>query len=157
MTGRTNPPVVKVKFLHEADPVSGVPSLPTYMTEHAAGADVAAAVSQPVVLPPGGRALIPTGMALEIPPGYEIQVRPRSGLALKHGVILPNAPGTIDADYRGELGVILMNLGSEPFTVRPGDRIAQLVMARVVQAKFEKAEDLSSTSRESGGFGHTGR
>ena len=127
------------------------------MTEHAAGADVCADLADDLVLAPGGRALVPTGLALELPVGFEAQVRPRSGLALRHGIVLPNAPGTIDADYRGELQVILMNLGAEPFTVHPGDRIAQLVVAPVARARFETAEELAPTDRSGGGFGHTGR
>jgi dUTP pyrophosphatase len=134
----------------------GAFSLPAYMTAHAAGADVRAALSDELTLAPGERALVPTGMALAIPQGFEVQVRPRSGLALKHGIVLPNAPGTIDADYRGELKVILMNAGTEPFTVRPGDRIAQLVVAPVVQASFELVDELPPTDRGAGGFGHTG-
>jgi dUTP pyrophosphatase len=127
------------------------------MTEHAAGADVRADLAEDVVLAPGERRLVPTGLVLEIPIGYEVQVRPRSGLALKHGIMLPNAPGTIDADYRGELQVILMNAGGEPFTVRPGDRIAQLIVAPALRARFEAAEELAPTARDAGGFGHTGR
>jgi dUTP pyrophosphatase len=127
------------------------------MTEHAAGADVRADLAVDVVLAPGERRLVPTGLVLEIPVGYEVQVRPRSGLALKHGIVLPNAPGTIDADYRGELQVILMNAGGEPFTVRPGDRIAQLIVAPALRARFEAAEELAPTARDAGGFGHTGR
>jgi dUTP pyrophosphatase len=143
------------KLRGPAEP-GGAFSLPEYMTAHAAGADVRAALAEDLVLAPGARALVPTGMALAIPEGFEVQVRPRSGLALKHGVLLPNAPGTIDADYRGELKVILMNAGSEPFTVRPGDRIAQLVVAPVVQARFEIVDELPPTDRGAGGFGHTG-
>jgi dUTP pyrophosphatase len=127
------------------------------MTKHAAGADVCADLAADVVLAPGERRLVPTGLVLEVPVGYEVQVRPRSGLALRHGIVLPNAPGTIDADYRGELQVILMNAGGEPFTVRPGDRIAQLVVAPVARARFEVASDLTPTARDAGGFGHTGR
>jgi len=109
------------------------------------------------VLAPGERALIPTGVAIAVPPGYEAQVRPRSGLALRHGVVLPNAPGTIDSDYRGELKVILCNLGQEAFTVRRGDRIAQLVIAPVVSAEWEERPSLEETQRAGGGFGHSGR
>ena len=131
--------------------------LPRYMTEGAAGMDLAAAVGEEVVIAPGARALVPTGLALAIPPGHEAQVRPRSGLALRHGVTVANAPGTIDADYRGELQVILINLGSEPFTVRRGERVAQLVIAPVVQLPIEQVDELSTTERGAGGFGHTGR
>ncbi|MCV2887989.1 dUTP diphosphatase [Ruegeria aquimaris] len=134
-------------------------ALPSYETAGAAGADVRANLPDrgSVVLAPGARALIPTGLRVEIPQGYEIQVRPRSGLALKHGITLPNTPGTIDSDYRGPLGVILLNAGTEPFTVRHGERIAQLVVAPVLQAVFEEAETLDETARGSGGFGSTGR
>jgi len=127
------------------------------MTEQAAGVDLHAALDAPFVLHPGERALVPTGIALEIPPGYEAQVRPRSGLALRHGIALVNSPGTIDADYRGEIGVILINHGSEPFTVADGERIAQLVFARFERARFLEVEELGDSSRGSGGFGHTGR
>ncbi len=133
----------------------GLP-LPAYMTPGAAGADVVAAVTDDVVLAQGERALIPTGLALEVPPGYEVQIRPRSGLALRHGVTLLNSPGTIDSDYRGPVGVILVNLGREPFAVRRGDRVAQLVVAPVVQAAFREAEALGASARGEGGFGSTG-
>ncbi|HJV66840.1 MAG TPA: dUTP diphosphatase [Geomonas sp.] len=132
-------------------------SIPGYQTEHAAGVDLQAALEGPFTLLPGERALVPTGIALEIPPGYEAQVRPRSGLALRHGIALVNSPGTIDADYRGEIGVILINLGSEPFTFSSGERIAQLVFARCQRAEFLEVEELGETGRGSGGFGHTGR
>ncbi|WP_102960303.1 dUTP diphosphatase [Mangrovicella endophytica] len=131
--------------------------LPAYETAGAAGADLRAALGEPLVIEPGARALVPSGLAVEIPQGFEIQVRPRSGLAAKHGVTVLNAPGTIDSDYRGELMAILVNLGPEPFTIRHGDRIAQLVVAPVVQASFDGAEALSDTARGSGGFGSTGR
>ena len=131
--------------------------LPRYMTEHAAGMDLHAALDTPLCLVPGARALIPTGLALAIPPGYEGQVRPRSGLALKHGVALANSPGTIDADYRGEVGIIMINHGAEPFTIAPGERIAQLVIAAVTRAEFVVVDELSATKRNAGGFGHTGR
>jgi dUTP pyrophosphatase len=134
----------------------GLP-LPAYMSPGAAGADVVAAVSGELVLGPGERALVPTGFSLEIPAGYEVQVRPRSGLALRHGVTCLNSPGTIDSDYRGEVGVILVNLGREPFVVRRGDRIAQLVMAPVVQAAFGAVGALAASTRGEGGFGSTGR
>lgn len=134
----------------------GLP-LPAYMTTGAAGADVVAAVASDLVLAPGARALVPTGFALEIPEGYEVQVRPRSGLAHKHGVTLLNTPGTIDSDYRGPVGVILVNLGDEPFVVRRGERIAQLVVAPVVQAAFGEVAALRVSVRGNGGFGSTGR
>lgn len=130
--------------------------LPRYMTPQAAGLDLAAAVNAPMELAPGERALIPTGLILELPPGIEAQVRPRSGLALRHGVTCLNSPGTIDSDYRGEVGVLLVNLGQEPFTVRRGERIAQLVLAPVVQAELAVVTELTETERGSGGFGHTG-
>jgi dUTP diphosphatase len=135
----------------------GLP-LPTYHSEHAAGLDVVAGVLEdaPVELAPGTRALVSTGFALQLPPGFEAQLRPRSGLALKAGVTLLNSPGTIDADYRGEVKVLLINLGSEPFTVRRGDRIAQLVVARVEHVLVELVSQLGGTSRGQGGFGSTG-
>ncbi len=131
--------------------------LPRYMTEHAAGVDLHAALESGFTLQPGERALVPTGIAVEIPPGFEGQVRPRSGLALRHGISLVNSPGTIDADYRGEIGVILINFGSEPFTIGDGERIAQLVFARCERAEFVEVEELGESTRGSGGFGHTGR
>jgi len=135
----------------------GLP-LPSYHSEHAAGLDVVAAVPEdaPVDLKPGARALIPTGFRLELPPGHEAQVRPRSGLALKSGVTLLNSPGTIDADYRGEVKVLLVNLGSESFVVRRGERIAQLVVARVEHVQIGPAAELGGTKRGEGGFGSTG-
>jgi dUTP pyrophosphatase len=126
------------------------------MSAGAAGLDLAAAPDGPIEIAPGGRAAVPTGLAFEIPPGFEGQVRPRSGLARKLGITLPNAPGTIDSDYRGEVLVLLMNLGAEPFVVKPGDRIAQLVIAPVVTAELEEAASLDETVRGDGGFGHTG-
>ena len=129
--------------------------LPRYVTSGSAAADVHAAVTDEVVILPGKRALIPTGLHFEIPEGFEMQVRPRSGLALKHGVTLPNAPGTIDSDYRGELKVILLNLGEESFIVKRGDRIAQLVLSPVTKASFEHGE-INETQRGKGGFGSTG-
>lgn len=130
--------------------------LPTYGSELAAGADVRAAISQEMTLLPGESALVPTGLRFEIPAGYEIQVRPRSGLALKHQVTVLNTPGTIDADYRGEVKVILINHGKAAFLITPGMRIAQIVLAPVVKAKFFKQEALITTTRGEGGFGHTG-
>jgi dUTP pyrophosphatase len=131
--------------------------LPAYATPGAAGCDLRAAVSEPLTLAPGARALVPTGIALAIPAGFEGQVRMRSGLALRHGLTLLNAPGTIDSDYRGEVRVILANLGSEPVALARGERIAQLVLAPVVRAKLELTEALPRTSREADGFGSTGR
>jgi dUTP diphosphatase len=135
----------------------GLP-LPSYQSAQAAGLDLVAAVprEQPVKLQPGARALVPTGFALELPTGYEAQVRPRSGLALKHGVTLLNSPGTIDADYRGELMAILINHGTEPFLVQRGDRIAQLVIAPVASVEIVAVETLAETERGPGGFGSTG-
>lgn len=129
--------------------------LPEYATPASAGVDLRA--SEGRVIQPGERALIPTGLRVALPEGYEAQIRPRSGLALKHGITLPNSPGTIDADYRGEIGVILMNLGSEPFIVEPGDRIAQMVVAPVTRVVWEEAGELDATPRGEGGFGSTGR
>ena len=131
--------------------------LPRAASAAAAGADLTAAVTEPLVLAPGARAAVPTGLVLEIPPGFEGQVRPRSGLSLAHGVTVANAPGTIDSDYRGEVAVILVNLGDEPYTVRRGDRVAQLVVARVESVEWEEAAELSSSARGGGGFGSTGR
>ena len=130
--------------------------LPKYMTEYSAGMDLYAAIEEEITLEPGERKLIPTGIALSIPEGYEGQVRPRSGLALRNGVTLVNTPGTIDADYRGEIGVLLINLGRQPFKVRRGDRVAQLVIAPVFQATIELVDELDDTPRSAGGFGHTG-
>ncbi|MGP6159290.1 MAG: dUTP diphosphatase [Vulcanimicrobiaceae bacterium] len=132
-------------------------SLPAYMTSGAAGADVHAAVAAELTLAPGARALVPAGFSLEIPPGFEVQVRPRSGLALRSGVTLLNSPGTIDADYRGPVGVVMINFGSEAFTIRRGDRIAQLVVARVERAAFDECDELQGTLRATGGFGSTGK
>ncbi|HVY39638.1 MAG TPA: dUTP diphosphatase [Polyangia bacterium] len=131
-------------------------SAPRYMSEGAAGMDLASAAPEPITIPPGGRAAVPTGLAFEIPAGFEGQVRARSGLARKFGIGLPNAPGTIDADYRGEVAVLLVNWGSEPFVVNPGDRVAQLVIAPVAIAELEEVAELSDTARGAGGFGHTG-
>lgn len=130
--------------------------LPRYMTNLSAGMDICAEPDEPMLLAPGERCLIPTGIAVAIPPGFEIQVRPRSGLAINHGITLVNTPGTIDADYRGEIKIILINHGRDEFTIKPGDRIAQLVVAPVVQAQLIEVPDLDSTERGSGGFGHTG-
>ncbi len=131
-------------------------ALPAYETALSAGCDVRAAVDDIYVLDPGARYPVPTGLKLAIPAGFEIQVRARSGLAFKHGIGLPNAPGTIDADYRGELKILLCNWGQHPFTIRRGDRIAQLIVAPVVQARFQVVPDLDETARGDGGFGSTG-
>ena len=136
----------------------GLP-LATHATAYSAGVDLLAAVPEeaPLTLNPGDRAIVPTGIQIALPPGYEGQVRPRSGLAAKYGITVLNSPGTIDADYRGEVGVILINLGREPFIVRRGERIAQLVVARHVRIQWEEVDSLDSTGRGEGGFGHTGR
>ncbi len=146
----TNDVPVRVKRLEHAEGLE----LPQYATAGAAGMDVLAA--EDIVLAPGMRHAVATGLALAIPDGYEIQVRPRSGLALKHGISVPNTPGTIDSDYRGELKVILINFGAEPFAVRRGDRVAQLVIAPVVRARWDLVNELDDTARGSGGFGSTG-
>jgi len=132
---------------------------PSYQSAHAAGLDLVAAVPEdaPLVLPPGRHAMVPTGVAIALPEGFEAQVRPRSGLASRHAVTVLNAPGTVDADYRGEIGVILINHGGEPFAIRRGERIAQLVIAPVARAEFVQADALPPTDRGSGGFGSTGR
>jgi dUTP pyrophosphatase len=130
---------------------------PAYQSEHAAGLDVYAAVVEPLTIPPGRVVAVPTGVRLEIPVGWEAQVRPRSGLALRHSIGIPNGPGTIDADYRGEVQVLLINFGSEPYVVRRGDRVAQLVFARVARVTLEAAVELDSSARGDGGFGHSGR
>ena len=131
-------------------------ALPRYMSDAAAGMDLCAANVEPIVLEPGQIRLVPTGLYVAIPRGYEGQVRPRSGLALKHGLTLVNAPGTIDADYRGEVGIIVGNIGSQAYTIERGTRIAQLVIAPVVQAEIEIVDELDATDRGHGGFGHTG-
>ncbi|HOA15426.1 MAG TPA: dUTP diphosphatase [Bacillota bacterium] len=144
---------VRVKVLPHGD----VGWLPQYMTEGAAGADLRAAIGAPVSIKPLQRAVIPTGLALSMPPGFEGQVRPRSGLAARNGVTMLNTPGTIDSDYRGEVKVILINLGDEDFVLNRGDRVAQLVIAPASRAEFELAEELEDTRRGPGGFGHTGK
>ena len=131
--------------------------LPSYMTAGAAGMDLYAAVEQTEVLQPGDIKLIPTGLSIALPLGFEAQIRPRSGLALKHGISMVNTPGTIDADYRGEIGLILINLGREPFQINRGDRVAQMVVSRVARAEFTEVGDLDDTTRDSGGFGSTGK
>lgn len=130
--------------------------VPQYMTDHAAGLDLCAALDCSVLLEPGNRILVPTGLAVAIPVGYEGQVRPRSGLALKNGVTLVNSPGTIDADYRGEIGVIMINHGEETFVINPGDRIAQMLISPVTHAELQVVDSLEETARGVGGFGHTG-
>lgn len=132
-------------------------ALPDYATALSAGMDLRANLDAPLTLAPLERRLIPTGLRIALPPGYEAQVRPRSGMALKHGIGVLNAPGTIDADYRGEIGVILVNLSSEPFTIQDGDRIAQMIVARHERVEWTATESLDETERGTGGFGHTGR
>lgn len=143
--------VVKVQIINR-----GHHTLPTYATELSAGMDLRANLTDPIVLKPLQRCLVPTGIFMALPEGYEAQVRPRSGLALKKGITVLNSPGTIDADYRGEVGVILVNLSAEDFVVEDGERIAQMVIARYEQVEWESVEVLSETERGSGGFGHTG-
>lgn len=143
--------MVKIKVVN-----TGKQSLPAYATCQSAGMDLRAEIEEPVTLRPLERQLVPTGLHIALPDGYEAQVRPRSGLALKHGVTLLNSPGTIDADYRGEIKVLLVNLSNEDFVIRRGERIAQMVIARYEKAELEQAETLDSTERGEGGFGHTG-
>lgn len=148
----TNNAAVAITQLPHAEGLS----LPAYATEHAAGVDLEAAVGEPVTLKPGERQLIPTGLAIALPEGFEAQIRPRSGLAFKNGVTVLNSPGTIDADYRGEVKVILANLGTEPFTVERGMRVAQMVIARYERVAWQQVAELDETTRGSGGFGSTG-
>jgi dUTP pyrophosphatase len=145
--------VIPVRY--SLDPHAFAP--PAYQTEHAAGLDVYAAVTEPLTIAPGAVVAVPTGVRLEIPPGYEAQVRPRSGLALKHAIGIPNGPGTIDADYRGEVHVLLINFGTKPYVVGRGDRVAQLVFAKVTRVSLTASAALSETARGDGGFGHSGR
>ena len=153
-TQREEPHTIQLSWL---DPASHADlPLPAYHSELAAGMDVAAAVKEPVVIGPGEIRLLPSGFAVALAPGYELQVRPRSGLAIKHGITVVNSPGTIDADYRGEVKIGLINLGSEPFTIHRGDRIAQLVLAPVCRATVVAVDRLDETLRQDGGFGHTG-
>ena len=148
-----SPPLnVRIERLAHAEDLP----LPATATALSAGLDLAAAIEDELVLAPGQRELVPTGFAIALPEGYEAQVRPRSGLALRHGIVMPNAPGTIDADYRGEIGVLLMNLGDEPLRIQRGDRIAQLVVAPVTSVSWDEVDRLDETERGSGGFGHTG-
>jgi dUTP pyrophosphatase len=147
--------IVHVKIERESHSV-GLP-FPSAATEGSAGLDLRAALEEPVVLAPGERKLIPTGFRIALPGGYEAQIRPRSGLALKHGILIPNSPGTIDSDYRGELRVILMNAGDAPFRIERGDRIAQMVVAAVARTVWVEVDAVEATDRGDGGFGHTGR
>lgn len=146
--------VICVEVKQEQD--AGDLPLPEYQTAGSSGMDLRAAVQQPMVLEPNTVGLVPTGLRVAIPQGYEIQVRPRSGLALKFGISVLNAPGTIDSDYRGPLNIILCNFGSEPFEIRRGDRIAQMVLAKVERLEWKAVSDIDATSRGEGGFGHTG-
>ena len=143
--------MVKIKIVNR-----GSQQLPAYATPESAGMDLRANVAEPVVLRPLERRIIPTGLYIALPPGYEAQVRPRSGLAFKHGITVLNSPGTIDSDYRGELGVLLVNLSNEDFTIQAGERIAQMVIARHEQGEFVEVEELDDTERGVGGYGHTG-
>lgn len=144
--------IVKIRRI----PGRGNLPLPSYMTSHAAGMDIYADVDSDIVLSPGERTLVPTGISIQLPDGYEAQIRPRSGLALRNGVTLVNSPGTIDPDYRGEIGVIIINHGAEPFMIRRGERIAQMVFAPFASAELFETEELAETPRGDGGFGHTG-
>jgi len=144
--------MVKVKIVNK-----GRQQLPAYATSQSAGMDLRADIESPIELQPLERHLIPTGLYMALPEGYEAQVRPRSGLALKHGITVLNTPGTIDADYRGEVGVVLVNLSNTPFTIEPGERIAQMVIAKYEQALLEEVEVLDETERGAGGYGHSGR
>ena len=143
--------MVKIKIVNR-----GSQQLPAYATPESAGMDLRANITEPIVLHPLERRFIPTGLYIALPPGYEAQVRPRSGLAFKHGITVLNSPGTIDSDYRGELGVLLVNLSNEDFTVEAGERIAQMVIARHEQGEFVEVEELDDTERGAGGYGHTG-
>lgn len=143
--------MVKIKIVNR-----GSQQLPAYATSESAGMDLRANITEPIVLHPLERRIIPTGLYIALPPGYEAQVRPRSGLAFKHGITVLNSPGTIDSDYRGELGVLLVNLSNEDFTVEAGERIAQMVIARHEQGEFVEVEELDDTERGAGGYGHTG-
>jgi len=155
MQGHSVPETVRVR-ISRTGPASGAVPLPAYATVDAAGMDVCAALESELTLEPGETVLVPTGFRIELPPGYEAQVRPRSGLAIKHNIGIMNAPGTIDPDYRGEVKVVLTNFGKAPYTVRSGDRIAQLIVAPFVRVAWEESRELSDTDRGHGGFGHTG-
>lgn len=143
---------IYIKRLKKNHPVT----LPQYMTKGSSGMDLFASLERDVILRPGERGLIPTGISIAIPEGFEGQIRPRSGLAIQKGIGIVNAPGTIDADYRGEIGIALINFGNEPFTIRNGDRIAQMVISQVFRTTFEEVDELLPTQRQEGGFGHTG-
>ena len=147
---------VKIKIKRISNEFSDVP-LPAYATEGSAGMDIRAAVKDELIIEPGKVSLVPTNLSVEIPKGYEIQVRPRSGLAANHSIGILNSPGTIDSDYRGEIKIILINFGDQPFTIHKGDRIAQLIVSKVYSAKIVETENLNSSRRGEGGFGHTGK
>jgi dUTP pyrophosphatase len=148
-------PIIKIVRLRPATD-SDIP-LPRYMTHHSAGMDICAAVENELRLEKGGIALLPSGFAIALPPGFEAQIRPRSGLAVKHGISLVNSPGTIDADYRGEVKIAVINFGQSAYTFHRGDRIAQMVIQKVYQAELQQVQQLEETSRNTGGFGHTGK
>ena len=143
---------IKIRRIKDSEDIP----LPDYESEGSSGMDIRAAVKEPVTLMPGDIRLVPTGLAVSVPPGYEAQMRPRSGLALSYGIGMVNSPGTIDSDYRGEIGIVMINWGSESFLVKRGDRIAQMIISRVYRADLEEVEDLDATLRGKGGFGHTG-
>jgi dUTP pyrophosphatase len=147
---------ISVKIFRISDDFGDLP-LPTYMTEGSAGMDLHAAVPEPLVIEPMSTSLVPTNLKIELPPGFEAQIRPRSGLALRSRITLPNSPGTIDSDYRGEIKIIMLNLGGEPFTVNRGDRIAQMVISRYTRVNWEESVSLGKTARGGGGFGSTGK
>ncbi len=147
---------ISVRIFRISDDFGDLP-LPTYMTEGSAGMDLYAAVSEPLVIEPMSTSLVPTNLKIEIPPGFEAQIRPRSGLALRSRITLPNSPGTIDSDYRGEIKVVMLNLGGEPFVVNRGDRIAQMVISKYTRVNWEESVSLGETARGGGGFGSTGK
>lgn len=146
-----------MEILVKIEPEGRGLGLPRYQTDHAAGMDLLAAVTESIVLPPGDHCLVSTGISVALPDGYEAQIRPRSGLALKHGLTLLNSPGTVDADYRGVVSLIVVNLGKEPFSIRRGERLAQMIVSPVARAVLKEVDELPPTERGSGGFGHTGK
>jgi len=147
---------VLIKFKRVSNDFDHIP-IPSYLTEGSSGMDLRAALNEPLLLKPKEMELIPTNLSVEIPMGFELQVRPRSGLAAKHGIGILNSPGTIDSDYRGEIKIIIIHLGKDEFIIQPGDRIAQLVVSKIYRAKMEEVEELNMSVREDGGFGHTGK
>jgi len=150
------PQEIEIKFKRLRKELNHIP-LPSYATKGSAGLDIYAALENPMTIAKGSIEMVPTNISVEIPEGYEIQVRPRSGLAAKHGIGILNSPGTIDSDYRGEIKIIIINFGKEDFIIQPAERIAQLVLSKVYRAKFTETKELNNTSRGAGGFGHTGR